>query len=393
MQKATGCWCYTGTKGQINRLNIYSVKVIYLCEFGITDEMLKAIETDFLIIGQGAAGTLLAFSLLEQGARVHIVDAGLPSASAVAAGIMHTMALRIQKRIQYADTYFQTAEARYKKLEDMLGVSFYKRLPLHYFMQHSEEMLRWQRTCSEPDMLDVVMPAISNPHTWSNPSYSHVAPIIQAACVHTETFLQATQNYFIQRKMFTCSQVQQEDITLQTDGVKYRNIQAKKIVFCQGHYATENPWFGYLPYKSAKGEVLEIACELPDNAAYKSGLTVVPIGQGMFKCGSNFAWDILNFTPDIQMKIQMEEKLKNWLEIPFTIKKHLSGVRPTLKDRLPLAGLHHTYKQLGIFTGGGSRGLLIYPYLAHVFASQLCQQTETNMLASIHRFHTSKYIN
>ncbi len=44
---------------------------------------------DFLIVGQGLAGSLLAWELMQRGAKVLIVDNGMPNASQVAAGLIN----------------------------------------------------------------------------------------------------------------------------------------------------------------------------------------------------------------------------------------------------------------------------------------------------------------
>ena len=49
------------------------------------------------------------------------------------------------------------------------------------------------------------------------------------------------------------------------------------------------------------------------------------------------------------------------IDAPYTIEKHISYIRPTVKDRRPLLGAHPQHKQLYLFNGLGSRGVLTAP--------------------------------
>ena len=40
------------------------------------------------------------------------------------------------------------------------------------------------------------------------------------------------------------------------EGVRYRGITAKRIVFCEGYGMVENPFFRALPMVGSKGELL-----------------------------------------------------------------------------------------------------------------------------------------
>ena len=43
----------------------------------------------------------------------------------------------------------------------------------------------------------------------------------------------------------------------------------------------------------------------------------------------------------------------------------VAGVRPTVKDRKPLVGRHKDFKNMYLFNGLGSRGVMIAPYVAN----------------------------
>jgi glycine oxidase len=65
----------------------------------------------------------------------------------------------------------------------------------------------------------------------------------------------------------------------------------------------------------------------------------------------------------------------------------VAGVRPTVKDRKPLIGLHPKNPKIGIFNGLGARGVLMGPYLSKQFSSILNSNSNQNLdFETIDRF-------
>ena len=60
----------------------------------------------------------------------------------------------------------------------------------------------------------------------------------------------------------------------------------------------------------------------------------------------------------------MVEKLKKVIDVPYKIIGQAAGIRPAVKDRRPLVGIHKTHKNLAVLNGLGTRGVMIAPTLA-----------------------------
>ena len=60
----------------------------------------------------------------------------------------------------------------------------------------------------------------------------------------------------------------------------------------------------------------------------------------------------------------MVDKLKKVIQTPYTIIDHSAGIRPTVKDRRPLVGIHSEHKQLAVLNGLGTRGVMMAPSMA-----------------------------
>ena len=59
----------------------------------------------------------------------------------------------------------------------------------------------------------------------------------------------------------------------------------------------------------------------------------------------------------------------------YEVLEHFAGVRPTVKDRRPLVGLHPNHPNMYILNGLGTRGVMLGPFLAH----QLFNYIENNI--------------
>lgn len=84
-------------------------------------------EIDYIIVGQGIAGSLLAWELLEKGFKVLVIDDGYKSsASKVAAGLINPITgMRLVKSWE-ADKFLGLAKSYYINLEKRLNVNFFK---------------------------------------------------------------------------------------------------------------------------------------------------------------------------------------------------------------------------------------------------------------------------
>ena len=84
--------------------------------------------------------------------------------------------------------------------------------------------------------------------------------------------------------------------------------------------------------------------------------------------------------------MELIEKIKKVIKVPFEIIEHQAGIRPTVLDRRPLLGLHPKHKSLSVFNGLGTKGVMLAPYFAKHFADFLDNKIELNKEVDISRF-------
>jgi glycine/D-amino acid oxidase-like deaminating enzyme len=165
-----------------------------------------------------------------------------------------------------------------------------------------------------------------------------------------------------------------QHLRINDEAVQYKDLHAKKIIFCEGSAAIDNPWFGQLPYSLNKGEAIILSLnELPRNIIYKFKQTLVPLpgGDDLWWYGSNYIWEFQNDQPTKTYREATERELRSWLKLPFTIVDHKAAIRYATVERRPFVGLHPYFPALGIFNGWGTKGCSLVPYFANQFADSI----------------------
>jgi glycine/D-amino acid oxidase-like deaminating enzyme len=163
------------------------------------------------------------------------------------------------------------------------------------------------------------------------------------------------------------------ELEVETESVRYKNITAQKVIFCDGVNSLENPWFGLLPFSAVKGEALIIeSTELTNEHIFKKGLLLAPMPvQHHYWVGSNYTWEFENDQPTDAFYQQTVAHLKHWLKVPFEVLFHKAAVRPATLERRPFVGFHPHQPSVGILNGMGTKGTSLAPFFAYHLTQHL----------------------
>jgi len=331
-------------------------------------------KVDFLIIGQGIAGTLLAHDLLDKKYTVAIIDKHLrASASRVAAGIINPVGMKRCIPSFNAHNFLPKAIERYQELEKKLNVSFLHLKPILRLFSNEEVKHQWQIKYSNTDMQDYIH-EIHHENTFSPLKDDFgSASIHPSGYLDTNVFLDASRLYF----KTVCTLVEKEfDYSkFDTEQNSYEDIEAKTVIFCEGYRLMNNPLFKELPLTPTKGEVLTIRIPEIDyfDSIISRGVYILPLGNHLFTVGSTY--NHTDFTDDLTEAGQdfLRAKVREMLKVDFEVLTSVAGVRPTVKDRRFLIGMHPKYDEIGVFNGLGTRGVLQGPLLSRDFSVFLTQ--------------------
>jgi glycine oxidase len=344
---------------------------------------------DFLIVGQGLAGSMLYWSLQKNDKKILVIDQfNSTSSSNIAPGIIHPITGRRMVKTWMADQLIPFAEKTYYDLEIKLKEKFYTPLNILELVQSVKEQNDWSMKSSSDEMKQY----FSNEKTEDlYPGLLEGHPkkisITKSGWLNISGMIRATRKKLINEKSLLAERFEFDALSVHPDHVVYKNIHADKIIFCEGYEATRNPFWKQLPFLPAKGEVLTIRSEkMILNHILTRTIGILPIGEHCFKIGSTYSWDEQDDVPTEKAKEKLLSQLNKIIRVPYKVTDHKAAVRPTVKDRRPFIGLHPKHAAIGIFNGLGTKGVLLAPFFANHFSEHLQQGTELMKEVDVNRF-------
>ncbi|MDX2001290.1 MAG: FAD-dependent oxidoreductase [Chitinophagales bacterium] len=342
-------------------------------------------KLDYLIVGQGIAGSALALALIKRGKRIKIIDAYTPHIPSLAAGAVVnpvtgkklSFTWRIDELLPYSTQY-------YTALENELGDQCISLRPIHryfinpedrrFFDERANDLKNHVRLLDKDKLvLDAPYGAIEIKHTCQ---------------LHPRAIHNTCRNYFKQMGYLIENQFDYQQVEIQQNWVAYQNWQATHIVFCEGGQIKNNPWFNYLPLKQAKGEAIIIEMDgLPEDRILLKGLFIIPEGNNRYYVGSTNEWQAGEPYPSAHQLEELTTKVAAITQKPFKVLQHLSAFRPNVIDRRPILGKHPSHPSLAIFNGLGTKGFSLAPYFAEHLTNHLEEGKQLLAEVDIRRFN------
>ncbi len=342
----------------------------------------------YLIVGQGIAGSMLAWFLEKAGESFIIIDNSHKyAASKIAAGIINPITGRRFVKSWMIETFMPFAKNTYQEIETALDVQVWKDMDIIRFFINNAEGNNWlskttwegyDKFLKTEKTADYLTDFIFDAGGYGT---------VNGAKVDLGKLVKAFRNHFQEKEVLRSELFEYDSLVVQEDGVKYKDILAKKVIFCEGYRSYANPWFAHLPYESAKGEVLILripSLKTPD--IIKKHLFIVPLEDDLFWFGSNYEWDDLTDEPTQIGKADLLRQLKGILKVDYEIVHHLAAVRPVLKDRRPALGLHPNHPNIGILNGLGTKGTSLAPYWAKALVELLVTDKAIPSEVDVQRF-------
>jgi glycine/D-amino acid oxidase-like deaminating enzyme len=331
---------------------------------------------DYLIIGQGLAGSMLSFELIKRGQRVLVVDNNLHgSSSQVAAGLINPITgHRLNMNDGFVD-YLDIAQNLYTALENELGTSFISPIEQRRLIKNPGQASYFEKRCEQQEYRAFLSKA--NTPEFKSSEFG-TAAVHQTYVVDTKALLAAVKTWLIERDAYLSVQVDYSDLVSEHQSFSINDINAKQIIFCEGFQAINNPWLKDLPFKFAKGEILTLELETacPTMLSWGSWLVPQEPNSTSAKLGANYAWEDTDLTPSEAVKTKLIDSLEQTTTFKGRVVQHEVGVRPTTKLRKafvgPLSNLNNAY----CFNGFGSKGCLTIPKHVQLLCDHLLLQTE-----------------
>ncbi len=328
-------------------------------------------QNPILIVGQGLAGTLLAWQLIRQGQEVMVVDReDAVTSSKVAGGIVTPITGKRLVKTWRLDEFYPFAKEFYRWVETQTSSELYFEKPIQRLFKDPDEQSEFDHRIKEPGFARYVLNrGVPDNHGLLADKGGFVMP---GAYLDMNRFLKASRKFLSETDAYQNGEVKPEAIEILTGGIRWQGSLFSQLVFCEGWTKNPNPFFDWVPFKPAKGEVLEITCSgLSEDRIINRGGFIAPLGDGKFRSGSTYEWQQLDNQPTESGRNQICEKICSMTDLPFEITDHQAAVRPVIGGSKALLGRHPGEERLAYFNGLGSKGVLNGPFLSATLADHL----------------------
>ncbi len=343
---------------------------------------------DYIIVGGGLAGTVLALSLIKANKKVLIIDEpSLSSSSKVAAGLFQPMTFKRTVETWEGANSISKATAFYRWTEEFLSDSFFHPLPMYRMFSSFEEQNNWSLKASEERFSQLIGEERSTDADSCEPKFGY-GNVKLAGYLDIPKFIASAFEYFRMNNLLLGEKVNYDSISIVENGISYKSNFASKIIFCEGWLVKDNPWFAYIPMKPVKGEVMTIDISGKKfSSIISGGLFSVPRKEGGYRIGSNYNWKDLDENPTDEIKTSFLKEISEILNTDqITLKNHVAGIRPASHDRRPIIGQHPQYENLHLLNGLGARGVALAPLTSDFLVKNLITKDEIPSEININRF-------
>lgn len=335
-------------------------------------------KVDFLIVGQGLAGSLLSWQLISRGQRVLVVDRDEETTSSkVAAGLVTPIAGSRFNMPEGLERNLNFAKKLYWDLEESSGQRLFHHLRIARLFQDEKEVSAWDRRLAEEPgkFAGFHEPLTIDPDQFRLPHGGF--EMCQSGWLNLPAFLELIRQMLLERAAYAIGTVHPADIQILPDTVRWKNVEAKTVVFCQGWEGCRNAYFDWLPWNAARGDVLEVRMPNPsgETRIVNRGGWLLPRGENIFRAGSTYDHHFRDASPSEEGKEEVLRKISRITREEPEVVSHFSAIRPSIRRSQIIMGRHPEHGNLAFFNGLGSKGVLNGPWHAHCLAEHLLSGT------------------
>jgi len=344
---------------------------------------------DYIVVGLGLSGLSICAQLEARNRTFKVIADGQNMASTVAGGVYNPVVLKRLTPTWNGAAFLDYALPFYRSLEEKLDLQFLEELNILRRFTSFGEQNTWYTASDKPGLSRFLMTPIRSIKNEAIETPFGCGQVAETGRVDVPKMLRGYQEYLIRTERLVLEAMDFDELEVQHESIRYKNIRAKRLILALGYRALESPWFRYLPIQGNKGEILVIeAPELRLETILKASDFVIPLGNHRYKVGATYNPSDLSYEPTEAAKALLVRNLERVVKCSYTVIRHEIGIRPTVPDRKPLVGVHPRYSNLAIINGMGSRGVLLAPKLADELVQHIEMGTALDPEIDINRYRS-----
>ncbi|MCB9186817.1 MAG: FAD-binding oxidoreductase [Flavobacteriales bacterium] len=348
-------------------------------------------QTENLIVGLGIAGINLCHQLDKAGKSFLVIDrCPENSSSLIAGGIYNPVVLKRKVKSWKVDELFPFLVETYRELESQLGVDFLLHdFPILKPISSANELNEWQQAVDDSRLSPYVDSIEKQPPNGPFQKSVLVSTTIKnSGFVRIGKLVLAYRNYLQEKGLLIEEEFNYQEVRAEQK-VSYKGISADRIIFCEGRFISENPFFNWLPFRPTKGQMLTVRVpeSMTPDKIYNQQFLLFPTEQkNVFRLGATYEWHNLDETPSQESTDELIERAQKALNIDFEVLDAQAAIRPNVADRRPTIGRHPEIENMFLFNGMGSKGVMLAPYFAKQLVSHIYEGVELDQEVNLNRF-------
>lgn len=363
-----------------------SVKLIILVFY-------LGMDIDYLLVGQGIAGSVLSHQLLKGGHKIMVLGKkGLTVSGEVAAGLYNPITGRKMVKTWLADQLFPFIEPVYQEMERLSEAEFLSPLAVFRPFIDLSEQNDWEAKQGEPAFAPYIREIYDRPFQPDQIHNPYGGILLKnSGWLDVPAMMEAWKNYLVAQQSYREEEFDEGKLCFTEDGINYGDIKARKVIYCNGSAAVQSRYWSWVPFRPVKGELLVVKAPLETEHVINRGVFFLPLGGGIYKTGSTYDQRDLSPQPTEAARKDILERLSALIKVPVEVISHSAGIRPATKDRRPVVGEHPEHKTLVLFNGLGTKGVSLAPFCAQLLAQSL--RSGNSLMPEIHinRFFSLYY--
>ncbi len=302
---------------------------------------------DYIIIGQGIAGSSFAWNLYFKNKSFIIIDSENENTSSKAAlGIFNPITGRRNALSWNYKSLFTELNVFYSKVENELKTKILYKKNIYRPFKNIIDYNDWIVKTNNDNYIPFIKEINDTGLLTKKSGYLDV-----------NKYLSETKKYFKSEGRYIQCEIINNDFILERNTIKIKNIEAKYIIMCLGIKQNTLDHFSQTSIRPVSGNSIIVESNFQSEKIINNKISIINYKKNKLMVGSTYN----NGFEDTGI-LFLIKKLKEIIKTKFKVIESKFGVRPASSDRRPIVGRHFRFKNLFILNGLGSKGVSLSPY-------------------------------